>query len=160
MKTKDLRLTEICYYDTFRNDIMVPTKKAYTFLQKVDSQYRNVFTPEIEYPIYEIVPYSNITKNYWEFGTKYQLLRGKCEDGICYVIHPFSMEDVLRVEEITKEELEEMIVKSNQFFIDRIDILQREKNSFFNKQLWDDKKKRKEFQQYLDSCSRGVQYYK
>ena len=160
LKTKDLRITEIRYFDTLHNGVLVPSQEAYTFLQKIGDQYVNVFTPEVEYPIYERVPYSNTTKDGWEFGTKIMLVSGECQDGLCYVMERTPVQDVLRVDEITKEELEKVILKSNVFFINRIDLLKKEKNSFFNRQLREDQKKMKKFQQYLDSCQKGLQYHK
>ena len=106
------------------------------------------------------MPYSNITKDGWEFGTKIQLVSGECQDGLCYVVERTPVQDVLRVENISIKELEEVILKSNVFFIDRIDLLKKQKNYFFNKQYREDKKKMKSFQQYLDSCTKGVQYCK
>ena len=159
MKTKDLRIAEVRYFDTFQNGILVPLQEAYTFLQIIGDKYVNVFS-EKEYPVYERMPYSNITKDGWEFGTKIQLVSGECQDGLCYVVERTPVQDVLRVENISIKELEEVILKSNVFFIDRIDLLKKQKNYFFNKQYREDKKKMKSFQQYLDSCTKGVQYHK
>ena len=160
MRTKNLKIAEIRYFDTLNNGIVIPSQEVYTFLEKVGDKYISVFTPEVEYPIYERVPYSNVTFDGWEFGTKIMLLSGECQDGLCYVIERIPIEDVLRVDEISKEELEEVILKSNVFFVERIDIIQRKKNSFFNKQLWKDKMMMKKHQEYIDSCSKGLQYHK
>ena len=160
INTKDLRIAEVRYFDTLHNGVLVPSVEAYVLLQKIGDQYVNVFHPEVEYPIYERVPYSNTTMDGWDFGTKIIQVSGECKDGLCYVMARTPIQDVLRVNQITREELEKVILKSNVFFIDRIDLLKKQKNSFFNKQLWDDKKKMKEFQQYIDSCERGLQYHK
>lgn len=160
MKTNQLRIAEVRYFDTYHNGILVPSQETYTFLYKMGNQFINVFTPEIEYPVYERVPYSNVTKDGWEFGTKILLVSGECQDGLCYVMERTPIEDVLRVDEITKEELEDVVLKSNLFFINRIDLLKRQKNYFFNRQYRDDMKKMKSFQQYIDSCCKGLQYHK
>ncbi len=160
INTKDLRIAQIRYFDTLHNGVLVPPVEAYVILRKIGDQYVNVFHPEIEYPVYERVPYSNTTSDGWEFGTMIIQVSGECQDGLCYVMLRTPVQDVLRADYITVEGLEETILKWKEFFIDRIDLLEGKKNCFFCKQLRDDKKQMKQFQQYIDSCQKGLQYHK
>ena len=161
INTKDLKIAQVRYFDASHNGVLVPHLEAYVILQRItENQYVNVFHPEVEYPVYERIPYSNTTKDGWEFGTMIMQVSGKSEDGLCYVMLATPVQDVLGVEQVTMEELEEVVLRWKEFFIDRIDLLKKQKNFIFSKQLREDKKKMKIFQEYIDSCEKGLQYHK
>jgi len=160
INTKDLRIAQVRYFDTMHNGVEVPLMEAYAFLLKTENCYVNILDPEKDYPVYDRVPYSNTTRDGIDFGTKIILVSGECEDGLCYVIEKVSVKDILKVEEVTRKELEIMAEKSKLFFIDLFDIHKAQKKTIFNGQFREEQKKMKEFQKYLDFCEKGLQYHK
>ncbi len=158
--TKDLRIAEVRYFDTKHNGVEIPPFDTYAFLLKVGDNYVNVINPDNDYPVYERVPYSNVTREGWEFGTKIMLVSGECQDGLCYVVGNTAMQDVLGTILISRKELIDKIVDSKQFFVDVAEIREKQRHSFFDKRYRDEQKKLKEFREYVDSCMKGKQYYK
>ena len=152
INTKDLRIAEVRYFDTEHNGVEIPPLTAYAFLLKVGEEYINIINPGKDYPVYERVPYSNTTREGWEFGTKIILATGECQDGLCYVVGNTPMEDVFCVSTVTRRELIENIVKSGEFFIDVAEIHEKQRHSIFDRYYREEKKKLKEFREYINSC--------
>ena len=161
MKTKSLRLAEVRYFDREHNGVEIPRINAYVILAQAGDRYLNVFNPGEELPVYDRVPYSNTTMDGVDYGTKIVLASGTCKNGLCYVLDKTKIEDFFfGKEEITFDQLEAFVLRSDLFFIDRMDLMKSKKIVNINGRYFDDWSKRQELDKYFASCGKGVQYHK
>ena len=160
INTKDLRLAQIRYFETSHNGVEVPSLQAYAFLQKIGKNYINILNPEAEYAVYDRVPYGNTTRDGVDYGTKIIRVSGEEEDGPCYVMEKLDMDHVFGVQELTKEQIEKIVLVSDLFFLDRPELLKRKGAFFFHKKLKEDEKKKTIFLEYLDSKEKEKVYQK
>ena len=123
-----LKLAQLRYFDTKKNGSMIPDLNAYVFLVKINDTYINLFNPLEELPIFDRVPYSNATKDGVEFGTKLFLAQGQLQDGPCYIVDSISINSLFNKEKISLKDIENYILKSNRFFVDRLDLLERRRD--------------------------------
>lgn len=116
IKTEDLLFTTLKYYEKDKG-VEVSDNFAYAFLVKVsDDVYINPFEPLDLYPVFERVPYSNVTKDGESYGSKMRLLNDIDTTGPCYIVMSGKLFDK---DLISYEELEEYILNSDKFFKDR-----------------------------------------
>lgn len=158
--TSSLKLAQVRYFDMEHNGVEIPELKAYVFLRKVGEHYINVLNPLEELPVYDRVPYANTTMDGMDYGTKIVLAQGECQEGPCYVIENLGVSNVFGTEQISMEQLQEFVLKSHMFFVDRIQLLREKKIVPFNKQLRDDLNQMEALKKYFASCGKGVGYRK
>ena len=128
IRTENLRLAQLRFYETQRNGTEILPMLAYAFLLKNGDQYINILNPEEEYPVYGRVPYSNTTISGEDYGTKIILLSGEERDGLCYVLENRSVSSMFgNKEEISFQELQKYVMFSSDFFVDRMKIVEEEK---------------------------------
>lgn len=156
INTKDLRLAQIRYFETAHNGVEIPEIKAYAFLRKIGENYINVLNPEEVYPVYDRVPYGNTTRDGIDYGTKIIRVSGEEEDGPCYVVEKLDMDHVFETQNLTKEQIEKIVLISDLFFIDRPKLLRRKGAFFLHKKLREDEKKKEMFLKYLNSKEEKV----
>ena len=161
--TERLKLAQVRFYSESHKGVEIPRDKAYVFLYRLeDNQYMNLFNPYQEYPVYGRVPYSNTSRDGMDYGTKITLLCGDEMSGPCYVLENIGMDNIFGEKTITMDQLKKFIFSSNMFFIDRPAIVEEEAQKkgpvdrfiAFNKKYREDRKKREQFQQYLNDCLR------
>ncbi len=126
IKTTDLRLARVKYFDTKHNGAELSKTEAYAFLRKAGDHYFNVFDVLEDLPVLDRYPYANVLSTGEEYGNKLVHVQGELVDGPCYVIEPFSAKSVLRVDEISEQELREYVLHSRMFFVDRLKMLEDE----------------------------------
>ena len=158
INTEKLKIAEIRYFDTKYNGVEIPPINAYAFLYQFGNQYRNIFKLEEELPVYDRVPYSNTTRDGLDYGTKIVLVSGECKDGPCYVMEKLDMKSVFGKDKITMEQLEDYVLKSKYFFIDREDI--RKKRHGFSLKAKADRNHAKQLEDYLATCGEGCKYHR
>lgn len=158
-----IKLAQIRYFDAERKGSLIPEEKAYVFLVDIGGEYINLFNPSEILPVFGRAPYSNITMDGVEFGTKIVLLQGEIQDGPCYIIEKINSDDIFRKDEVTVEEIENYMIKSDRFFVDRIDIFERRKSIMDlgkRKKIRDDRVKLGKFEDYMRSQEKGYVYKK
>ena len=167
IKTEDLKLARVKYFDTEHNGAELTDIEAYVFLQKVGDEYANVFELSDPTPVLDRVPYSNYTKDEEPFGTRLVLVNGELSDGACYVIEPVKVDDMLeskkadKPEEVSLEDLTQYVIASDMFFVDRINLIMSQNKPKLHKAvLKRDRKRMDELQQYLSGHGKGYQYVK
>ena len=154
LKTENLRLARVKYFDTAHNGAEITDKEVYAFLFTHDGEYANVFNPEDDLPVYDRSPYANTTKEGIDYGNKLFHVSGPVQDGPCYVVEPVSVTRLFEKDTITMEELRRYVMQSSQFFIDQIRLLEQEagpKSVQRWKKIKDCIRKREEFNKYLAS---------
>ncbi len=157
--TKRIKLAKVTYFDTRYNGSAVPSVDAYAFLVNVNGTYVNPFNVAEELPVYDRVPYSNTTRDGDDFGTKIVLANGEVKDGPCYVIEKVNVEDYYDKKQMSLSMLEDCMLRSNNFFIDRMGILERNPvgarvKGYSKRKLMEDKRKLKEFQEFMTECEK------
>jgi len=166
---KRIRLGKVTYFDTDYNGSAVPPVDAYAFLVDVGGTYINPFNLVDELPVYDRVPYTNTTKDGEDFGSKIVLKQGEVQDGPCYVLERINVEDYYGVSDISLSMLEDFIIESNKFFIDRAELLEDNikngsllRKRYAKKKLVEDKKTMEKFISFLADCERekGMQFSK
>lgn len=160
LETKNLKLAQIRYFDTYHNGVEIPDIKAYTFLYKHGDHYINYLNPYEELPVYDRVPYTNTTMDGFDFGTKIVLAQGECMDGACYVIENMGVDNIFGMDTITSDQLEEFVLKSNLFFVDRLRLLSNKKVVSLDSKYSEDIEKTKKFKEYMRSSRKGAIYKK
>ena len=158
-----IRLAQIRYFDADRKGSLIPEERAYVFMVDIGGEYVNLFNPSENLPVYGRTPYSNTTRYGIEFGTKIVLLQGEIQNGPCYIIEKINPDDIFRKEEVTVEEIENYMLQSDRFFIDRIDIFERRKSIIDfgkRKKIREDRVKLEKFEDYMKSQEKGYVYKK
>jgi len=159
LPVKRIRRAQIRYYETERNACEIPEFSAYTYFLNVDGKYINIFHPTEECNVYNRVPYPNFTKTGETFGTKIELVTGREEDGVCYILdNPDRL--VSRDDYISIKDFENLIINMDEFIVDRVDILER--RNIFSKFIYrdiieDDQIKLQELQEYVLSKEKETQ---
>ncbi len=165
MKTENLKLAQIRYFETKRNATEIPMNPAYVILFHQEGEYMNVFCPGEELPVYERAPYGNCTLNGDNYGNLLYLASGEVQEGPCFVVEPFRMKDILRKEEVSMSELEDFVMTSDYFFVDRISLLEKKEGSFLSrmknrKKIQEDQTKKEQLDSYFASFGTGLMYRK
>lgn len=123
IKTKDLRTVGIKYFSEKENGIEVSKNLGYAFLIKMgDGLYVNPFNPLEMYPVFERLPYSNVTRYGEEFGTKVALIGGEAKTGPCYLTVASIGENIFSGDTVTIGQLEDFMLGSSFYFVDRYDV--------------------------------------
>ena len=122
-----LKLAQIRYFDMESKASKLPEENAYVFLIEVDGKYVNVLDSTQELPVFARSPYSNITMDGVEFGNQIYLVNGELKDGPCFIIENINLKHEFKKDKILIKELENYIINSDKFFIDRIKILEKQK---------------------------------
>lgn len=126
INTEDLKLARIKYYDTEHNGAELSDIEAYAFLRRVGDRYVNVFDILKDLPVLDRSIYPNERSNGEEFGNRLIHVCGELKDGPCYVIEPFSMRETIGFDYISEAELKEFVLRSDKFFVDRINLIEQE----------------------------------
>lgn len=160
LPVKKIRRAQIRYYETDRNACEIPELKAYTYFLDVDGYYINIFHPLEECNIYKRVPIPNFTKNGESFGTKIELVHGKEEDGVCYILdNPDRIVSIY--DYISIEDFEDLIINMKDFIVDRVEILEKRKDIFSRfknrKIIESDKKNLEILQEYVISKDKEIE---
>ena len=164
ISTDNLKLARIKYFDLEHNGVEVTSDDPFVFLFKVKDTYVNLFDPCEDFTVYERIPYSNVSKDGEDFGTKIGLLQGKVDEGLCYVIENVNLKHYFGKEEINISDLIKYMINSKDFFIDRMDYILESSSFKFNNKLrakyYDDCKRLDDFKYFVNSHDKGVQYIK
>jgi len=163
LPVKRIRRAQIRYFETKYNACEIPDFSSYTYFLEVDGKYINIFHPTEECNVYKRVPLPNFTQSGETFGTKIELVTGKEEDGVCYILeNPDRL--VSREEYISIKEFENLIIESNDFIVDRIDILDRRNDPIsrfkYRKIIESDQIKLQKLQEYVLLKEEEVKVFK
>ena len=162
IKTNRLKLAQVRFFSEKHNGVEIPEKPAYAFLVKLgEDNYFNPFNLEREYPVYDRTFYAQCDRNGNDYGTIIRLVSGEVKSGPCYVLekknNPLDFTGFGRLcldDSVSIEKLEEYMLSSDLFFIDRVNIL--EKMDLDTPQLQrkfdDDGTETEKFEQYLIHC--------
>jgi hypothetical protein len=164
--SKRIRLGRVTYFDKEHNGTVVPSVDAYVFLVNVNGVYVNPFNVADELPVYDRVPYSNTTRDGHDYGTKIVLANGEVKEGPCYVMEKIDVGEYYGKKKMSLDMLEECILSSEKFFIDRIGILEKmggsPRRKYYNhRKLIRDLDQLNRFNEFMDSCMEdSMQYHK
>ena len=103
--------------------VEIPEIKAYTIFIKKECSYINLFNLLEDCNVYERLPYSNVTPSGEAYGTKIRLVHGNKNLGKCYVLDFKKMDELEGLEEISLMDLYMIVLKSNDFYPDRKEII-------------------------------------
>ena len=164
LPVEKIKKAQLRYFDEEHNGVEIPEMKAYTIFIEADGSYINLFTGLDNYNVYERLPYTNTTQGGEDFGTKIRLVSGKEEDGVCYVLELKDMPELKGKETISDRELFDIVLKSEDFYFDRLDLLNAYPHlvGFFEKQAIKkkDKESLKKLFKYLDDREKEKVYKK
>ena len=163
MKTQDLRLARVRYYDTKHNGAELSNLEAYAFLRKAGDRYYNIFDVVEDLPVLDRMPYSCTTRSGEDFGNILIHVQGELTDGPCYVIEPFTAREVLGVDKISEEELKRYVYRSKNFYVDRLKMLEDEPGRVklqMLRTILSDKKKMEQLKAEFASHQNGKPYIK
>ena len=160
---KRIRLGKKTYFDVTNNGSVVPSVDAYAFLINVNGTYVNPFNLAEEVPIFDRLPYSNTTLDGEDYGTKIELAQGDLKSGECYVLEKMDISEYYGKDEMSLGMLEDIIIASNKFFIDRIGLLEEKGGSprrkhIARRKILDDKIKLKKFKDFIEECRKDEDY--
>lgn len=143
MRTKDIKLAELKFYNKEEGGVELTPVQSYGWLVKLGDGYLNVLNPYEEFPVLERVPYSNCSQYGLEYGTKMRPLTECSESGPCWIIGKDSLADFTSLEEVNRQELEDIVLSSSLFFKDRYPIVKKRLLKFrditrYYSLFWDD----------------------
>ncbi len=168
---KRIRMGKITYFDVEHNGSLVPPIDTYVFMVNVNGTYINPFNLNMELPVYDRVPYSNTTRDGESYGTKIKHVQGEVENGPCIVLDKTDVGRLYGEEKISTDMLEEYMLRSDKFFIDRIELYEKiktKKNLFWaldnrlatirkrdvSQQYFDDMEKLDKYKEFLNECEK------
>ena len=160
-----VRLAQLRYFNLERNASEIPEIEAYAVLVDINGTYINVLNPLEELPILDRTPYTNVTPDgLHEFGNKLILVNGESQDGPCYVLEKGDLKGDLRREKVSVTDIENYVLDSKLFFVDRVELLEKERrlsNGKYYKDLYlEDIKKLNKFKEYLNSFEKNKELEK
>lgn len=175
IESERIRIGKITYFDVEHNGSLVPPVSAYVFMVNVNGTYINPFDLNMELPIYDRVPYSNTTRDGESYGTKIKHIQGEIENGPCVVLETTDVGRLYKEDEISTDMMEEYMLESDKFFVDRIDLYEKiktKKNLFWaldnrlatirqrdiSEKFFDDLEKLEKFNDFIKNCEEEKQY--
>ena len=163
--TSKLYLAQVRYYETERNGVEITDLKAYAFLAKVNGAYINILNPVEELPVYNRLPYSNTTRDGIDYGNIISLVCGDEKDGPCFVIENVDVKKIFGQDTILLSDVENYVLNSDLFFVDRIDLMSSSENSSLHyiksrKKLNDDIRSLSQLKSIFSSHENAVSYKK
>lgn len=90
-----------------------------------NENYINPFILEESYPVFKRTLGTNFTGDGESFGTKLLHVSNSLATGPCWVLDRTDFAGVIGKDEVTVDELEEFVLKSPEFFKDRMSVVQR-----------------------------------
>ena len=158
-----IKMAEVRYFDTKRCAAEIPVNKAYVILINVNGTYINMLNPGEELPVFSRTKYPNVSKDGFEFGTRICLENGELQDGLCFILEHDDMYTQFHEELVSMSEVEDYVLNSDKFYIDRIKLLQKGKkprNISIKKKMKEDLDSLDKFNEFLGTCEKGLQYKK
>ena len=122
--SKKIRLGKVSYYSMSHNGSCVPPIDAYVFMVNVNGVYVNPFNEEMNFPVYDRSPYSCTTRDGDDYGNLIQNVQGEDRNGTCIVLERFDVGESFGEKELSLGMLEDYILSSNKFFVDRLNLIQ------------------------------------
>ena len=164
INTSRVRLAQVRYFDVSRKASELPINKAYVVLANVNGTYVNILNPFCELPVFERSSYHNVNSLGEDYGNKLYLVNGELQDGECLILENVDMKKELKKEKVTIEDIEEYVLTSNRFFVDRINLLKSGKRPSgkcsIKKIMKDDIDNMRKLNTYLGDNYRQIQYKK
>lgn len=166
--TRKLKLARIkVYNEKGKGSYHYPegVETPYAFLYEINGTYVNILNPLEELPVCERTTSAFCdTKTGEDIGTWMTHVSGKLEDGPFYVMnHGNCRSELFSNDEIELELLKRYVLRSSEFFYDRLDIIYslppRERKKYRMVAERDLESHRK-FDEHLDSLNLGNQYKK
>lgn len=133
LQAEKIHLVELRYFDSEHNGIEVSKPLSYGFLLElndVGQKYLNIFDFEESYPVYKRVPYGNTLADGTSYGTKVVLDDGEEKDGPCWVLTGQTGSDIFKRKYMMANQLEDYMLKSSEYFKDRIKIARERRSEF------------------------------
>ena len=163
LPVKKIKRARIGYFDKGKNGSYLPKDNAYTYFLELHNVCINIFHAEEECNVYKRLPYPHYDKNGKPNGNRIVLISGKEEDGVCYIIDENYKIDY-PLDYISSKELEEIIIESDDFIVDRVYILGLRndlKTRFkYMKKKKEDNENLEKLQQYILSREEKPKIYK
>ena len=165
IQTNRLKLAQLRYFDEKRNATEIPQKKGYAFLVENNGEYVNILNLENSLPVYGRCLYTNTTMDGEDYGTKIFLVSGEVKSGLCFVMEPVNVSQIFQCSEVSLKDLEQYILNSDLFFIDRLELLKNKKIPFYmkkslKKRICEDMSCLNELNEYFASQEENIQYQK
>ena len=131
--TSSLSLATVRYFNKERNGVEFTDINAYVLLINVNGKLYNYFTLDNNLLVFRRSVYSNVTSDGTSFGTKLRYVSGNLDSGVCYILDRTDMKSVLKSDKASNRQIEDYVIKSSNYFIDREDIMKRRKFSRFQR---------------------------
>ena len=150
-----VKLAQLRYYEVGKG-AEISSNVVYAILVKFNGTYINPLNPFDELPVYDRTPYSNVTPDgRYEYGTKIFLVNGEEKDGLCYIIEKENISSDFRKDEVSIEDIEKYVLNSKLFFIDRIELLEKNKkllgDKYYKRLYIEDIKKINKLNEFINS---------
>lgn len=122
---ENLHLAEIRYLSLENNGVEFGNPLGYVFLFKRDERdrvYLNLISfANDDYAVFKRLPYSNTTKDGEDYGSKLKIVGNDyyLKSGICFVLSNTTTREIFEKDVVSKEELEDYILASDKYFVDR-----------------------------------------
>ena len=154
--TSKVKLAQLRYFNLERKASEIPEDKVYAILVEVNGTYINVLNPLEELPVFDRSPYTNTTPDgKHEFGNQLFLINGELQDGPCYILEREDMKGELRREKVSISDIENYVLNSKLFFVDRVELLEKDKrlarDRYYKKLYLEDIRKLTKLNEYLNS---------
>ncbi|MBR3211388.1 MAG: hypothetical protein IKF71_05590 [Bacilli bacterium] len=163
IKTKNLKLARVKYFNGETKGAELNDIDAYVFLLNTGNTYINVFDLTDNITVYDRSVYPNVMDDGEEFGTRLVCVSGEVESGPCYVIEPIKGDSLIGSETVSLGDLKEFVYQSELFFVDRIHLLEEERTMKKMKMrhiIKDDQRKMSSLQDYFERHEGSKQYIK
>ena len=177
VKSSNLRLAQLRYYELERHASEILDNKAFAVILEVNTfnkdedgnyiyNYINVFNPLETLPVFDRTPYTNVTPDgLCEFGNKLELKSGEEKDGPCLILETGNLGDDLRKEKVTINDIKNYVLKSKLFFVDRVELLEKDRrllrdNKYYKRLYLEDVQRLNKLKEYFASFDKEKEYEK
>lgn len=162
--TSRIKLAQLRYYKVGKG-AEISNNYVYTILAEFNGTYINPLNPFDELPVYDRAPYSNVTPDgKYEYGTKVFLVNGEEKDGLCYVLEKENVASSFKKSEVDIKDIENYVLNSKLFFIDRIELLEKDKrllkDKYYKKLYLEDIKRMNQLKDFINSHNEVKEYEK
>ena len=123
IKTKDLKLAEVRYFDKENNGLELTPPLSYVVLLNRGDTYISLLNPGEFYPVYKRVKHkSNVYSEDEYIGTKVELMCGEVCNGEAWLLNDVDFNKHFGCEEVDMDTVYDYVITSSLFFKDRLEL--------------------------------------
>lgn len=142
VNTNKIKLAEVKFFDKEHSGVEFGSPLSYVMLYEVDDEYTSVFNgkkyinlfgpDDIDLVFERSRFYSCYNSDGVDYGTKLNFVTGQLKTGPCCVLTGLDFSEVFNSDSVDYESLQSYVLKSDKYFMDRVNIAKERLIAFRN----------------------------